>query len=168
MQSKKKIKWCVGMYHQWRANRLLDPYVPIQIKRVNLDSLFTFSSGDLEYALCRFIREVKKVDGTDFPPNTVRELMIMIQMYLHENSVNWKLLDGDQFLNLRNAVDNTMKEHTAIGLGVRCLSSVISLDNENRMFDLGILGEDTPIKLLETIIYMLGLHSALRGGVKHA
>ena len=63
MQSKKKIKWCVGMYDQWRANRLLDPYVPIQIKRANLDSLFTFSSGDLEYALCRFIREVKKWMG---------------------------------------------------------------------------------------------------------
>ena len=61
-----------------------------------------------------------------------------------------------------------MNEHTAIRLGVRRSSSVISLDNENRMFDLGILGEDTPIKLLETVIYMLGLHLALRGGVKHA
>ena len=36
------------------------------------------------------------------------------------------------------------------------------------MFDKGILGEDNPSKLLETVIYMVGLHLALRGGVEHA
>ena len=36
------------------------------------------------------------------------------------------------------------------------------------MFDEGILGEDNPQKLLNTIIYMMGLHLALRGGVEHS
>ena len=168
LQSKKKIKWCLGMYDQWRNNRLLDPYVANEIKRANLSSLFTFSAGDLEYALCRFVREVKKIDGSDFPPNTVRELVIMVQMYLNENSINWKLLDGELFPNLCNVVDNTIKERTAMGLGVKCSSSVITVSNENKMFDEGILGEDNPTKLLETVIYMLGLHLALRGGAEHA
>ena len=168
MQSKKKMNWCIGMYDQWRSNRLLDAYVPDEIRRANLNALFTFSAGDLEYSLCRFVREVKKVDGTDFPPNTVRELVILIQMHLNENSIYWKLLDGDKFPNLRNVVDNTMKERTAMGLGVRRSSSVISLDSENKMFDEGILGEDNPTKLLETVIYMVGLHLALRGGVEHS
>ena len=117
--------------------------------------------------MCRFIREVKKIDGSEFPPATLREIIIMIQMYLHENSISWKLLDGESFVNLRNVVDNTMKERTAMGLGVRKSASVISLDQENKMFDDGILGEDNPTKLLETVIYMLGLHLALRG-VEHS
>ena len=149
------------MFDQWRNNRLLDPYVSDSIKRANLNALFTFSAGDLEYALWRFVREVKKVDGSDFPPNTVRELVILIQMHLHENLINWKLLDGDKFLNLHNVVDNTMKERNAMELGVRHSSSVISFENENRMFDDGILEEEDPTKLVETMIYMLGLHLAL-------
>ena len=166
LQNKKKMNWCVGMYDKWRNNRLLDAYVPDQIKRANLNALFMFSAGDLEYALCRFVREVQKVDGTDFLPNTIRELVILVQMHLHENSINWKLLDGHKFPNLRNVVDNTMKERKAMGLGVRHSGSVISLDSENKIFDEGILGEDNPTKLLETVIYMVGLHLALRGGVE--
>ena len=119
MQSKKKMNWCVGMYDQWRSNRLLDAYVPDQIRRANLNALSTFSAGDLEYSLCRFVREVKKVDGSDFPPNTIRDLVILVQMHLNENSIYWKLLDGHKFSSLRNVVDNTMKERTAMGLGVR-------------------------------------------------
>ena len=102
---------------------------------MNLSSLNTFSEGDLEYALARFIREVKKMDRSDFPPNTLREIIIIIQMYLHENSINWKLLDGNNFSVLLNVVDNTMKERTALGLGVRNSSSIISLEQEDKMFD---------------------------------
>ena len=39
IQSKKKIRWCVNMYEDWRQNRLLDPYVPSQIRTANLNSL---------------------------------------------------------------------------------------------------------------------------------
>ena len=34
--------------------------------------------------MSRFVREVRKLDGGKYPPNTVRELVIMVQMYLHE------------------------------------------------------------------------------------
>ena len=119
VESKKKIKWAVNMYCEWRRNRMLDPFVPNQIKSANLDLLFTFSEGDLCYALCRFIREVKKIDGSEFPPNTLREIIIMLQMHMQQNGLNWKLLDGNAFYQLRNVLDNTMKERHAMGLGVR-------------------------------------------------
>ena len=92
----------------------------------------------------------------------------MIQMYLHENSIYWKLLEDQEFLSLRNVVDNTMKETHSAGMGVRKSSEIISLDNENQMFEKGILGDDSPEKLLKTVIYMLGLHCALCGGVEHS
>ena len=36
------------------------------------------------------------------------------------------------------------------------------------MFQKNILGESSPLQLLQTVIYMLGLHLALRGGVEHS
>ena len=80
---------------------------------------------------------VKKIDGSEYPPNTNRELVIMIQMYLYENSIYWKLLEDQEFLSIRNVVDNTMKETHSAGMGVRKSSEIISLDNENQMLRKG-------------------------------
>ena len=52
-------------------------------------------------------------------------------------------------------------------LGVRKSADVISLSHEDKLFNLGTLGEGSPLQLLKTVIYMLGLHFALCGGIEH-
>ena len=166
-QSCKKIKWAVGMYDEWRLNRMKEIYCPQEIVKCDLSLISEFSQTDLSFALSRFITEIKKLDNTDYPPNTLREIIVMVQMHLHQNGMYWKLLDGNNFQTLRNVLDNTMKERTAKGLGVRRSSEVISLSQEDKMFQCGALGDSNPEQLLRTVIYMLGLHLALRGGVEH-
>ncbi len=63
--------------------------------------------------------EVKKVDGSDYPPKTVYELVISVQIYLESRGIFWKLLDEKEpvFQNLHCAVDNVMKECAATGMG---------------------------------------------------
>ena len=68
----------------------------------------------------------------------------MIQMHLNENGVYWKLLDGDKFKELRNVVDNTMKETYEMGLGGCKSCDIIMHNDEDKLFSAGILGEDTP------------------------
>ena len=68
--------------------------------------------------MSHFVREVWKVEGSDYPPNTIREIGIMIQMFLHENMIYRSLLDHPEFVNLHNIVDNTMKERYTMGLSV--------------------------------------------------
>ena len=166
-QSKRKIRWAVNMYQQWRVNRMKKVLIEKPIRDVDLDFVGSFSEDDMNYVLSRFIREVRKLDNSDFPPNSLREILIMIQMHLQQNGVYWKLLDGEKFVKLRNILDNTMKERTAQGLGVRNSCNIISLEHENHMFECNALGENTPEQLLKTVIYMLGLHLALRGRVEH-
>ena len=166
-KSKLKINWAMNLYSDWRKYRMSQQCVPDEILKCDLDSLGQFFKADLCFAMCRFVREVKKMDGTDFPPNTIRELVVMIQMYLHENNVFWKLYDEQEFIHLKNVVDNTMKERHSEGLGVRRSNDIISLSQEDKLFNSGILGESSPLQLLRTVIYMIGLHCALRGGVEH-
>ena len=35
--------------------------------------------------------------GGEYPSNTIWEIIVMIQMYLHENSIYWKLFDDQKF-----------------------------------------------------------------------
>ena len=41
-ESKKKIRWAVNMYDQWRRERSSAGYVPVQIANCNLKAIFTF------------------------------------------------------------------------------------------------------------------------------
>ena len=108
-KSKTKILWAVNMYSQWRASRINVVGCAPQIFNANLDT-FAFSKHDLCFALSQFICEVKKLDGTDYPPNTVRDLVLMIQMHLYQNGLFWKLLDNEEFCELRYVLDNTMRK----------------------------------------------------------
>ena len=163
-ESKKKMKWAVNMFCQWRFNRLSKPFCPSQVINSNLDDLANIVPLDLSFALSRFIVEVRRLDGKEYPPNTLREIIICIQMYLHENNVMLKLIDGPQFVRLRNVLDNVMKERHSLGYGVKQSAEVISLAHEDALFSSGVVGLDSPQKLLNGVIYLLGLHAALRGG----
>ena len=52
-------------------------------------------------------------------------------------------------------------------MGVKQSSEIISLNQEDQLFRIGLLGDENPTQLLQTVIYLLGLHLALRGGVEH-
>ena len=138
-----------------------------KIVNANLEFVGGFAENDLCYSLSRFVRDVRKLNGSEFPPNTVQKLVIMIQMFLHETGLMGKLLDEVAFCTLWNAIDNTMKEYHVLGLGVRKYSDIISLQSEEKMFNLGLLGDEGPMQLLRTMIYMIGLHCTLRGGEEH-
>ena len=165
--SNNNINWAVNLFCQWRKNRLSKFCSDVEIVHCHLDCLNQFSKADMCHSLARFIREVKRLDGKDYPPNTLRELIIMIQMYLHKNGIFWRLLDNPEFVVLHNVLDNTMKERHSMGLGVRQPSKIISLNHEATMFEKEILGEESPEQLLNTVIYMIGMHCALRGGMEH-
>ena len=158
-QSKRKIVWAVNLYNDWCRNRIGTPGCNAQIVDADLGNIGVFAKSYLAFSLMRFVREVKKIDVTEYPPNTLCELVIMIQMYLHERGLFWKLLE-----RLRNIIDNTMKERHVEGLGVHKSSDVIRLEDEDKLFNQDILGDKIPIQLLRTMIYMMGLCIERWGG----
>ena len=76
----------------------------------------TLNSGDLTFALAHFIHEIKRLDGSHYPPNTLGEIIIMIQMYLNKSDVYWKLLEDRKFMNLSNILNIMYKALVFINL----------------------------------------------------
>lgn len=74
------MKWAVNMYCDWRHNQICKIAVPHQIVREDLDDLYNVQQSDLSYSLSCFIGKVKKVDNSDFPPNSLKEIIVIIQM----------------------------------------------------------------------------------------
>ncbi len=133
------------MYHQWKVNRNKNPEL-VHIF-ADLDNMSSLNKTGLVYGLCRFITEVKKLNGNDFPPKTIYKIIVCIQMHLESKGLFWKLLDDKdpEFIKLRYTCDNIMKEHASGGLGslVR-QAQVISYNDENLLWSNGFLGSLSP------------------------
>ena len=71
-------------------------------------------------------------------------------------------------MQLQTTLDNAMKDIAKNGVGLHVRQAkIISFDDEEKLWNSGVLGSDTPTKLLQTLFYQLGLHFALRGGREH-
>ncbi len=109
-----------------------------------------------------------KQDGTEYPSETLYALIMNLQGHLHSMGKKVKFLEEKKFQGVWNTLDNQMKSLSKKGVvQPKNQVQVIILDKENKLWDLGLLGDDTPKKLVNTLIYLLGIHLALRGGDEH-
>ena len=77
-------------------------------------------------------------------------------------------LNDDLFHKLRGSLYAVMKERSAAGIGlIRKRAEVITMDEENQMWESKILGEEVGKQLVKTLMYLFVLHFALRGGKEH-
>ena len=166
-QSEPKISYAIHIYADWRNGRLNSSPTK-SIERADIvDGVGNFTRCDLCDALCQFVNEVVRIDNQEFPPKTVKGLIFNIQMHLRKKRIGWRLFDPIDFIDLCNAVDNIMKERTAQVMGKVHQSDVITFGMEEILWQKNVLGEDTPIQLLFTVFYQMGLCCALRGGFEH-
>ena len=78
------------------------------------------------------------------------------------------MLDDIEFMDLKVTLDNVMKERTASNIGmVVKQAELIPLDFEENMWKNNILLEETPEKLRETVLFLLGINLGLRAGDEH-
>ena len=86
---------------------------------VDLDDIPSLTKRSLSYGMCRFITEIKKLNRGDFPPKTIYEMVVCVQMFLESKGIFWKLLDDkeEEFQQLQYTCDNIMKERASGGIG---------------------------------------------------
>ena len=72
---------------------------------------------NLCYGLCQFITEITKVNGEDYPPKTIYEIVICVQMYLESKGYFFKFFEDEEFTDLKYTCNNIMKERAKSGLG---------------------------------------------------
>ncbi len=78
------------------------------------------------------------------------------------NGCTVKLLDNAVFSKLCNTIDNKMKQLSTAGIiHHKKQAQPISLEQEDHMWKSRILGNDTPEKLVNTLLYLIGVHFAL-------
>ena len=123
---------------------------------------------ELNHWICYFILEVRKKDGTEFPPNTLHHICCGILRYLRISGITVDIFKDKEFIKFQNVLDSEMKRLQALGLGTKQRKAeVVNCEDEEAMWEKRILGGGNPQSLLNTMVYMIGLYFALRGGKEH-
>lgn len=160
-----KQAWAMRIFRLW-----------LQEWKVRLDDTLKvykdveeFDENDLNYCMKFFIAELRNQKGEFYPPRTMKEIVAMIQHYFQNSlSRTWSIFVDKEFHETRNILDAQMKRVAALGtVKAKKRAASISFDDEEDLWQKGILGDETPRKLMDTLIYLLGLHLSLRAAKEH-
>ena len=161
----KQVQWVRKMYREWRSYRNSQGLAFIDC---DLEDKAMITAESLKFALCRFITEVKKIDGHDFPGKTLYHLVVCIQFHLECLGFAFKIINDPAFKDLKFTLDNTMKAWVSQGTGLSVKQAqVIMATDEDLLWSLGLLGTSHPEQLLNTVIFCIGKGFALWVGKEH-
>ena len=162
----KKVKWAKNMYCDWRNYR--NSRNDLESSECDLDDINTLTKEQLNRALCRFITEVRKVDGLEYPSRTLYDIIICVQFWLETQGLSWRFLVDEEFKELKFTLDNVMKDRVAHGVDAKVRKAgVLDFQDEELLWSLCILGTHSPQVLINTVVFSFGLYCALRAGKEH-
>ena len=134
----------------------------------DLEYATTITPETLIFTMRHFITEIRKLDGSDYPPKTLYQIVLCVQFHLETLGFSWKIIDDDMFKEIRFTLDNVMKMRTVAGVGITVRKAdIITKTDEDILWSKGVLGTDCPEQLLNTVLYVVGLNCALRAGKEH-
>ena len=113
----------------------------------------------LNYWMARFITEVRRKDGTDYPPNTLTQIMAGLQRDLREEydrpGINLLKKDDTTFDLFRKSLDARKKELTNCGVGVKVRrADPVLKSDEEKLSSTGVLKIDSSTGLSNCVFFL--------------
>ena len=122
----------------------------------------------MQELLSHFVIEMRKKDGSEYPPNTIYHICCGIMRYLRSNGhPGIDLFKDISFSDFRCTLDSEMKRLQGNGLGSKKRQAEPLTMEEEMLWESRQLGDHCPQALVDTMLYMCGTYFALRSGQEH-
>ena len=155
-------KWALNLWSEWSNNRITKhgdgPSMPPHL----------LSFEKMNYWMSKFILEVRRKDGLEYPPNTLYCIVCGVMRHIRKYCPEVNFFTEARVDGLKKTLDSEMKRTKAGGAGsTKKRVEPISFEEEEMLWEKGLLGSATPHTLLDTMVYMCGIYFALRSGQEH-
>ena len=165
--------WALGVWTQWvkYRNSRHETFFEFNGETIPED-ICELSNKDLNFWMQRFIAEIRREDGTDYPPNTLTQIVAGLQRHLRNRCSDRQFnffKDSDlEFAEFRKTLDGRMKYLTSQGIGVqkkRC--DPVTEADEIKMWETGVFSDSTASGLSNAIFFYNGKTFGFRGMEQH-
>lgn len=158
------------LFQQWIKDRNQDKSVSRKCPPDLLDKLYP--PPILDKWLAAFIMEVRRTDGGPYTPVSMNCIISGIQRHLRfkfgVNAPNICEKKSTVFPLKCNALEARFRQLRADGVGVvRKRAPVVTEDDENTLWERGVMSFETPQSLLNAVFYYNGRNFCLRGIREH-
>ena len=158
--TKKSTDWSTCVWHDWLSERN-----GTNEEKCPADLLENPKSSELNYWLCRFVAEVRKKDGTAYPPRSIHLILAGIQRTVLEvtpDSPRFFDQSDNTFRELRRSCDTVYRELRSQGIGTEVNHTpIINMNEEQKLWDTGVLSVNSPVGLQRAVFFYVGKR---RGG----
>ncbi len=168
--STKKATWAGWIFEQWKCicNFKLKHKGGVNLEEIIDRTLMTMDIPTLADVLSSFLIEIRKQNGDKYPHETLYKIVLSLQHFMAINGCDIHLLDHLGLVKMRNTLDNRMKELSKQGIvHEQQQAQLITVEDEDKIWQTGLLGDDTPEKLLNMLLHLISVHFALRACDEH-
>lgn len=161
-KTRQDTEYCVRLWNSWAENRKRN-------NGVTVPPLEDLDNDNLQHWLCRFVVEIRKKNGLEYPPNTLHHVVAGIMRHMRYNCGRPELdfFKDPSFSDFRASLDAEMKRLQSAGIGsVKKQAEPVTIEEEELLWQKILLGDHSPQSLLNTM-FMNGLYFALRSGSEH-
>ncbi|XP_068738982.1 uncharacterized protein KIAA1958-like [Montipora capricornis] len=132
-------------------------------KGLNND-IFKYEAKELDECLSRFFAEIRKSDGSDYEPDSLRVMLAALDRHLKQNDSKISIAKDREFVKCRQVLEGKARALREKGHGKRPnATKALTAQDEEQLWKNRVLGEQNPKSLLYTLWYLLTLHFGLRG-----
>ena len=112
-KTQQDTNYCIHLWNAWSVHHQATA-------GVRIPPLADLKIDELQHWFTRYILEVRKKDGGQFPPNTLHHLVCGITRYLrHHGQPELDVWKDPEFSNFRASLDSEMKRLQSSGMGAK-------------------------------------------------
>ena len=118
--------------------------------------------------LCKFFVSVRKCDGTNYEPVSLRAFLGSFERHLRNKNYGHSVIHGIEFVKVREVLQAKMKELKSEGRGNKPQRAEPITDNEiEQLWETNQLGSSSPESIFNTLWFFNTVSFGLRGSDEH-
>ncbi|VDI24802.1 Hypothetical predicted protein [Mytilus galloprovincialis] len=138
------------------------------VTKLETREIYLIPPHELNQILCQFLISVRKDDGNQYEPASLKGMLCSFDRYLRHHNYGYQISKSAEFSKVKDVLTAKQVELKKMGKGNGHKKAETLCDEDiEKLFQSGEIGDDNPTTLLHTVWFFNTIYFGLRGVTEH-